>query len=189
MYYSNYFLVRNLNCVQSKTNRMKSFFGILTFFAVISLTAQNNTVPTVDLKKPDGTIVSSDSILNNGKPIIISFWATWCKPCVKELTTFAEVYEEWQEETGVKLYAISIDDSRTFPNVASFVNGRDWPFDVLCDPNADFKRAMNVNLVPHTFIIDKDRKIVWQHTSFTEGGELELIDLIRKLNSGENINE
>ena len=82
---------------------MKSFFGILTFFAVISLTAQNNTVPTVDLKKPDGTIVSSDSILNNGKPIIISFWATWCKPCVKELTTFAEVYEEWQEKRELNL--------------------------------------------------------------------------------------
>lgn len=172
-----------------KIINMKSIFGILAFLAVIAVTAQTNTLPSVDLKKPDGSVISTDSISNPGKPIIISFWATWCKPCVKELTTFAEVYEEWQEETGVKLYAISIDDSRTFPNVASFVNGRDWPFEVLCDPNADFKRAMNVNLVPHTFIIDADKNIVWQHTSFTEGGELELIELIRKLNRGEKISE
>ncbi len=178
-----------MKSVNIKTTSMKSIFGILAFLAVLAVTAQNSTLPTVDLKKPDGSVISSDSILNPGKPIIISFWATWCKPCVKELTTFAEVYEEWQEETGVKLYAISIDDARTFPNVASFVNGRDWPFDVFCDPNADFKRAMNVNLVPHTFIVDKDRNIVWQHTSFTEGGELELIELIRKLNNGEKISE
>lgn len=168
---------------------MKSLIGILFFLTVIAVTAQTNTLPSVDIKKPDGTVVSTDSITNEGKPIIVSFWATWCKPCVKELTTISEVYEEWQEETGVKLYAVSIDDARTFANVASFVNGRDWPFEVLCDPNSDLKRAMNVNLVPHTFILDKDRNIVWQHTSFSEGGELELIELIRRLNNGETISE
>jgi peroxiredoxin len=163
---------------------------ILVFFAAVSIFAQTgNTLPTIDLKNTDGTTISSDSIQNNGKPIIISFWATWCKPCVKELNTFAELYEEWQEETGVKLYAISVDDQRSFNNVAPFVNGRDWPFEVFCDPNGDFKRAMNVNQVPHTFIIDKDRNIVWQHTSFTEGGEIELIELIKKLNSGKSISE
>jgi len=174
---------------QPKINNMKSIFAIIALFAVISVAAQTSTVPTVDIKKPDGTVISTDSIVNSGKPIIVSFWATWCKPCVKELTTISEVYEEWQEETGVKLYAISIDDSRTFANVAAFVNGRDWPFDVYCDPNQELKQKMNVNLVPHTFILDKDRNIVWQHTSFTEGGELELIEIVRKLNRGETISE
>lgn len=167
---------------------MKKVIGILIFFAITNAFAQN-TLPTIDIKNPDGSIISTDSIKNGGKPIIISFWATWCKPCIKELTTISEAYEEWQEETGVKLYAISTDDARTFSNVSSFVNGRDWPFIVYCDPNSDFKRAMNVNMIPHTFILDKDRNIVWQHTSFSEGGELHLIDLVRKLNNGEKISE
>lgn len=147
------------------------------------------TIATMDIKRMDGTTISTDSITNNGKPIIISFWATWCKPCVKELTTISEVYEEWVEETGVKLFAISIDDQKTFNSVATFVNGRDWPFPVFCDPNHDFKRAMSVNQVPHTFILDKDRNIVWHHESFSEGGELQLIELIRKLINGETISE
>ncbi len=170
---------------------MKSLIAILLFFAGLTLAVGQTTatLPSMDIKKMDGTTISTDSILNDGKPIIISFWATWCKPCVKELTTISEVYEEWVEETGVKLYAISIDDQKTFNSVATFVNGRDWPFQVYCDPNGDFKRAMSVNQVPHTFILDKDRNIVWHHESFSEGGELQLIDLIRKLNNGETISE
>lgn len=168
-----------------KAIKFSLFLISLSIFSIVN--AQE--IPSLDIKNMDGSVYSTDSIVNGESPIIISFWATWCKPCVRELTSIAEVYEEWVEETGVRLVAISIDDQRTFNNVLPFVNGKDWPFDVYCDPNGDFKRAMSVNMVPHTFILDKDRKIVWQHTSFAEGGELELIELIRRLNDGEDISE
>lgn len=148
-----------------------------------------NSLPAVDVKTLDGQTTNTSLFSNNGKPIIISFWATWCKPCVKELTTISEVYEEWQEETGVKLIAISIDDSRTQASVAPLVNAKGWLYEVYIDLNQDFKRAMNVDQVPHTFILDSTGKIVWQHSTFSEGAELELIDLIRKLNRGESISE
>lgn len=164
-------------------------FSLLILFLSFISFVKAQEIPSMDIKNMDGSIFSTDSIVNEGKPLIISFWATWCKPCVRELTSIADVYEDWQEETGVKLIAISTDDQRTFNSVMPFINGKDWPFDVYCDPNGDFKRAMSVNMIPHTFILDKDRKIVWQHTSFTEGGELELIDLVRRLNDGENISE
>ncbi|PKP41064.1 MAG: alkyl hydroperoxide reductase [Bacteroidetes bacterium HGW-Bacteroidetes-12] len=166
----------------------KCILFIIIIFSVSVLSAQEKTkLPSVDLKTLEGTTINTSEFGNDGKPYIISFWATWCKPCKKELNTIAEVYEEWQEETGVKLIAISIDDSRTAGMVSSIVYGNDWKYEVYLDSNSDLKRAMSVNMIPHTFIIDGNNKIVWQHTSFSEGSEIELINLIKKLNAGEDI--
>ncbi len=165
-------------------------WGILLIILAftLSFTSDNKaTLPKVDVKTLDGKMISTSTFSNDGNPIIISFWATWCKPCVTELNTIAEVYEDWQEETGVKLIAISVDNSRTSGGVMPLVNGKGWEYEVYLDENGDFKRAMGVNLVPHTFLIDGKGNVVWQHTSFTEGSELELIELVRKLKRGEDI--
>jgi cytochrome c biogenesis protein CcmG, thiol:disulfide interchange protein DsbE len=147
--------------------------------------ATGKPLPKVDIKDVEGNPFNTSNIKNDGNPIIISFWATWCKPCIKELTTIADVYDQWTEETGVKLYAVSIDDPRSTNQVRPLTNGKNWEYEVLLDPNGDFKRAMNVGPIPHTFLIDGNGQIVWQHTSFSEGGELELIDLVRKVKKGE----
>ncbi|MCK9220355.1 MAG: TlpA disulfide reductase family protein [Bacteroidales bacterium] len=144
-------------------------------------------LPDVTIKDIKGLAFKSSDISNDGKPIIISFWATWCKPCIRELTTMADVYDEWVKETGVKLYAVSVDDARSANLVAPLVNGKGWDYTVLLDPNSDFKRAMNVGPIPHTFLLNGNGEVVWQHTSFAEGDELELIELVRKLNKGEEI--
>jgi len=144
-------------------------------------------LPSIELKTIDGKTIKTDEITNNGKPVIISFWALWCKPCIKELTTISEVYDEWVEETGVKLIAVSVDDARSTARVKPTVDAKGWSYDVLLDVNGDFKRAMNVNMIPHTFLLNGKGEIVWQHTSFAEGAELELIDLVRKVAKGESI--
>ncbi len=167
--------------------------SVLLLLLVVSaaIHAQNvftyKKLPSVNIKDLKGQPFSTDSITNNGKPIIVSFWATWCKPCVRELTTISDVYDDWVKETGVKLVAVSIDDSRSVPLVAPMINGKGWEYQVLLDPNSDFKRAMNVVTVPQTFLLNGKGEVVWQHTTFAEGDELELINLVRKLNRGEEI--
>ena len=150
--------------------------------------SKNRPLPAIDIKDVKGNPFNTSKITNDGKPIIISFWATWCKPCIKELTTIADVYSDWQEETGVKLYAVSIDDARSSSQVAPLVNGKDWDYVVLLDQNGDFKRAMNVGPIPQTFLINGKGEIVWQHTSFSEGSEIDLIKVVRKLVKGEDLN-
>ncbi|NLN95403.1 MAG: TlpA family protein disulfide reductase [Bacteroidales bacterium] len=146
-------------------------------------------IPSAVVKTIDGRDFNTANIENDGKPIILSFWALWCTPCMRELSAIAEDYEDWVEETGVKLIAVSIDDSRSTSKVLPTVQGKNWEYDVLLDPNGDFKRAMNVNQIPHNFIINGKGEIVWQHTSFSEGSQQQLINLVRKLNAGEDISD
>lgn len=144
-------------------------------------------LPSVSIKTLSGKTINTAELSNNGKPMIVSFWALWCKPCINELTTISDVYDDWVEETGVKLIAVSVDDSRSSSKVGPTVNAKGWDYEVLLDQNGDFKRAMNVNLIPHTFLINGQGEIVWQHTSFSEGSELELINMVRKLNAGQSL--
>jgi thiol-disulfide isomerase/thioredoxin len=162
---------------------MKKLFLTIIAIALLSTLSisQNRTLPSVDVKTLDGSSINITALENNGKPIVISFWATWCKPCKKELNTIAEVYEDWQDETGVKLVAISIDDTRSMAKVAPYVNASDWDYEVYLDPNGDLKRAMGVSTVPHTFLLNSKKEIVWQHKGYIDGDEEELLEQIEKI--------
>ena len=158
---------------------------IFTFFllALVALgaLAQESALPKVTIKTLDGKNFNTNEINNDGKPIILSFWALWCKPCQKELDAFAENYLDWQEETGVKIYAISIDDTRSTARVAPLAKSKGWDFEIYLDANGDFKRAMNVNMIPHTFLLDGNGKIISQHTAYFEGAEFELYEKVKTL--------
>ena len=164
---------------------MKKIIVLTALF--FSFTMAWSQLPSAEVKTLDGKTINTNTISNDGKPIIISFWATWCKPCVKELSAISDVYEDWVDETGVKLIAVSIDNARSMKRVAPYANGKGWEYEVLLDPNGDFKRAMNVVNVPHTFLIDGNGNIVYQHTSYADGDEEELFELVKKLAAGEKI--
>ncbi|MDR1757579.1 MAG: TlpA family protein disulfide reductase [Bacteroidales bacterium] len=141
---------------------------------------RGHVLPSVSVKTLDGTVFNTRDISNDGKPVVISFWATWCKPCIAELQAIADVYDEWVETTGVKLYAVSIDDAKTTSKVAPFVKGKAWEYEILLDPNGDFKRAMSVGDVPFLFVLNGKNEITWSHTSYSPGAEEEVFEKIKK---------
>jgi thiol-disulfide isomerase/thioredoxin len=147
----------------------------------VSAQEQQASLPNVSLKDLQGNTVNIAELATAGKPLIVSFWATWCTPCKKELTNYADLYEDWQADFDVTIVAISIDDARNTAKVKSYVNGVKWPFQVLLDPNEDMKRSLNFQTVPFTILINKEGKIIYRHNSYVEGDEFVMEEKLKKL--------
>lgn len=161
---------------------MKKIFLTLCAVALsAAVFAQTSSLPNTTLKDMDGNTVETAKLSNDGKPMLICFWATWCSPCKKELNTYAEYYDQWKEETGVKIYAITIDDQRTVNSVKPYVNSVAWEYEILSDVNKTFSQAMGVNSPPHTFLLNGKGEIVWQHVGYTPGDEEEVHEQLLKL--------
>jgi peroxiredoxin len=164
--------------------------AIITAFASATIIQDSGRmIPTVDVKTTDGKTFNTSKFSNNGKPMIIDFWATWCKPCKKELDAISEVYGDWQKETGVKLIAISTDDSRSSAKVATDAKTHGWDYEVYLDENQDFKRALNVGDIPHVFIVNGNGEIVWQHNGYVDGGEEHIYEVLNKVAKGEKVTD
>lgn len=157
---------------------MKKFIVLVVLMAVVQIAFAQ--LPQVTLKDINGMAVRLDTLSNGGKPIIIDFFATWCKPCNRELSAISEVYDQWQSETGVRLIAVSIDQAHHINKVKPLVDQLGWPYEVLLDPNSELKRALGVQLIPYTLIVDGNGKIVYKHSGYVDGEEDELFEEVKK---------
>lgn len=154
-----------------------SFVAVFLLFT-IQATAQKE-IPNVEVKNLDGTSLDMNQITQEKGVKILSFWATWCVPCINELDAINEVYEDWQDETNVELIAIATDDARTKKRIKPLINGKGWEYKILLDDNQDLQRALNITTIPHVIVI-KDGKIVFRHTGYFPGAENQLYDVVKK---------
>lgn len=138
-------------------------------------------LPSVELKTLDGKSINSSALSNDGKPFAICFFATWCKPCNRELKAISEVYPDWQEETGMKIYAVSTDNGQNIQKVKPLVDAEGWEYEILLDTNQAFQKSFGIQFIPHTILVDGKGNIAWQHSGYTEGSETEIIEQVRKL--------
>lgn len=152
-------------------------FSVCVTF-VLTVQAQ---LPKVTLKDIHGKEVSTDTLSNQGRPFIIDFFATWCKPCNRELDAISEVYEDWQQETGVKIIAVSLDQAHNINKVKPLVDNHGWDYEVLLDPNGELKHAFGIQMIPYVLIVDGQGNIVYKHQGYTDGAEEKLIDKVREL--------
>ena len=136
-------------------------------------------LPKVDMTTLEGETINSHDLSNDDKLVVVSLWATWCVPCLKELDAISDIYQDWQDETGVELYAVSVDDSRTVTRVKPLINGKGWDYTILLDTNNDFKRALGAATVPLTLLV-KNNTIVFRHSGYSPGAELELYEKIQE---------
>lgn len=158
-------------------------FIILSLAAFIAAPTASAQLPDITIKDTKGNSVNAATLSNDGRPFVISFFATWCKPCLRELRAIAELYPDWQEETGMKMYIVSIDDAQNTSKVKPFVDAEGWDYDVLLDANSDLFRGLGLQTVPHILVLDGNGKIVYNHSGYTDGSEDHLIEIIRNLNT------
>ena len=156
----------------------KLIFAALMLFATMGAFAQ---LPSVQLKTLDGKSVDTATLSNDGKPFVISFFATWCKPCLRELRAINEVYPEWQEETGMKVIAISTDEAQNVQKVKPLVDSEGFEYEVLLDSNQDLQRALGIQMIPYVMIVDGNGNIVETRNGYTDGSEAHIIEKIREL--------
>ena len=153
----------------------------LMFALVMGFSASAQTLPDVKVENQEGKVVSIREVID-GTPMIISFWSTTCKPCIMELNAINNNLPDWLEEVDMKVVAVSVDDARTVSRARAMTQGQGWDdYTCLYDKNQDLKRAMNVSLTPHTFIVDGNGNIVYSHSGYTPGSEEELFEKIKAL--------
>ena len=142
---------------------MKNFIFLSVFLLSFAGFSQK-TLPDINLKTFEGKKVSVTELTSNDKIAVISLWATWCVPCIKELDAINELYDEWKAEVDFEVYAISIDDSRSINRARALVNGKGWEHNILLDTNQNLKRALGVSAIPETIIV-KNNEICLLYTS------------------------
>ena len=160
---------------------MKKFLTVAIAMLVMSFAALQAQIPSFHLKDINGKTVDTAKLSNGGKPIIISFFATWCHPCLRELSNISEVYEDWQDETGVKLIAVSIDQAQNVNKVKPLVDSKGFEYEVLLDVNSDLARSLGVQNIPHVFLFDGTGKLVYNHIGYKDGDENTLYKHVKEL--------
>ena len=163
---------------------MKNILSILFLVAISFGFTQpdtNKRLPNVTIADLQGKPVNIQELPSDGKITIISFWATWCAPCKRELDAISEVYTDWSKDYNTKLVAITIDNARALTQVKPLIQEKGWEFDVLVDSKQELQQALNFQAIPQTFIVDTEGNIVYQHEGYTPGDEYELEKVIKNL--------
>ena len=156
----------------------KRFILVATIFTAMYADKQRNIMlPDLSVRLLDGKQVRLSALLEEG-PLLVSFWATWCAPCKKEMI-FLEEFHQKYNENSFRVLAISTDSPKSMSKVKSYIRAKKHTFLVGIDPNQEIAKKMNALLMPTTLILNKDRKVSWYHQGFIPGDEKEIEAQIR----------
>jgi thiol-disulfide isomerase/thioredoxin len=158
--------------------------NLLLLFMLTTFTGTllgQQSVPSTIIKDLKGKSVDIASYVGQDRPTILTFWASWCAPCKKELDNIADLYPDWQEEFEVDLVAVTIDASQDISKARSMVASKAWDYTILSDPNQSLLRALNFQTIPQTFLVNKKGEIVYAHSGYLDGDEYELEEELKKL--------
>ena len=159
----------------------KTFLFLSACFLAVSGFAQMKSLPSASVKTLEGQAINVQELGKTGKITVISFWATWCSPCKKELDAIKDYYPDWQEAYDMELVAISVDDARTAAKIPAMLQEKGWEYRVLVDSNKEFQQRANVASVPHTILLDQSGNVVFEHVGYNPGDELELEEQIKAI--------
>ena len=152
---------------------MKKILFFTLIFASFTAFCQK-ALPSIDIKTLEGKTINSQKLGKSGKVTVLSFWATWCGPCKKEMDEISPKYGDWQKKYNMELIAISIDNAQNLSKVKPLAAQKGWKYMVLSDVNSQFLQNLGGQTVPYTNLLDKKGVIVYEHNGYKPGDEIEL---------------
>lgn len=160
---------------------LKILFFVLLTISVTTAQEESETTkaPNFMLEDLNGEYVELNELLGEG-PILISFWATWCKPCVEELAQYKKIYNEFKDD-GLIMLGISTDNEKSVAKVKPYIKSKGYDFTILLDTNSEVARKFYARAVPYTVVLDKEGNIVYQHLGYKKGDEIKVKNLIKSL--------
>ena len=160
---------------------MKKTFVLFLFLTLTLSVFGQKTLPDLSIKNLDGKSVNVRSLAQTGKVTLINFWATWCAPCQKELNNLSKTYETWQKDYNFELVAVTIDNIQGLPKVKPLVAQKRWKYSVVSDVNSQFLQQLGGQNVPFSVLLDKKGNVVYTHSGYKEGDEIELQKQVAEL--------
>lgn len=147
---------------------MRTFLSIFATIAIILGAAAPAAaqLPSVQVKDLSGKTVDTATLSNDGNPFLISFFATWCKPCMRELKAIHELYPDWQDETGVKMYIVSIDEAQNTHKVKPSLTPKDGTTRFSSMPTATSTAHSESRVCPICLFLTAKARL-WNHTQAT----------------------
>lgn len=162
---------------------MIRFLLSIIIFSVLLTASDGKKIPSHKFENLEGKQSELKTLLSK-QVTIITFWATWCKPCAEEMSEFQKLLDTYKE-SGLKVIAISTDNERSISKVKPFMKSKKFDFTVLLDTNGEAMRKFGVQSVPHTFIVSDDGTILYNHSGYSKGDEKKVEEIIKaKLKAG-----
>ncbi len=160
---------------------IKKILILLIFSGTIFLSAAEIKIaPKFSLPNTENEVIHLDSILRKG-PVYMSFWALWCKMCIKELDALKPYYDKIYKAKGLQVLAMSVDGPKSVARVKPFAKSHKWDYNVILDTEQKVKELYQVRAMPTAFIINQKGEIVYIHTGFKMGDEKMIVKELDKL--------
>ncbi len=153
---------------------MKTFFTSALVLCLALNAWSQKSLPDITFRTLYGENVAAKELTKGGKIVVLSFWATWCSPCKKELDALADLYPEWKEKYNVEIVAVTIDNQRALAKVPAMVTTKGWEYTILHGEENKVRNAFNFQTIPYSLLIAPDGTIVYTHNGYVPGDEYEL---------------
>jgi peroxiredoxin len=153
--------------------------SLLVLTLVAASIGAESKAPDFALPNIDGKEVKLADLLARG-PVIIDFWATWCKPCIKGFPALQQIHEKYKAQ-GLTVIAVSVDSPKSRSRVSPFISSQKYTFEVLLDIEGKVAQKYNAVAIPRTVLINPKGEIIYTAVGYRPTNEEQLDEAVQSV--------